>query len=154
MSHHARIEEVSDSDPEEMDPSDFDPPTSTSRSIISPANIPATSQQREMLQPQLRQRDADAEREATKSWHTLYPVYFDVSRSRAEGRRVGRGLAVPNPLAREMADAVASLGVKVAFDPTKTHPKDWGNPGRVKCNLEAQSMVKNSTWAGGVLRMV
>lgn len=148
MAHHARIEEVSDSDPEEMDISDFAPPPSSSRAIIDPANIPATSQQREMLQPQARQRDAEAEREATKSWHTLYPVYFDGSRSRAEGRRVGKGLAVVNPLARELADAVASLGVKVTFDPGKTHPKDWGNPGRVKCNLKGQSTVKNSMLDG------
>ena len=45
-------------------------------------------------------------------------------------------MAVANPLAREIVDAVAGLGVKVAFEPGKTHPKDWANPGRVKVFLK------------------
>lgn len=50
-----------------------------------------------------------------------------------------------NPLAREIADAVAGLGVNVAFDPAKIHPKDWANPGRVKVELDEEGVgVKNS----------
>ncbi|OAA67272.1 signal recognition particle protein Sec65 [Niveomyces insectorum RCEF 264] len=62
----------------------------------------------------------------------LYPVYFDRDRSRAEGRRVRRALAVANPLARDIVAACAALGLRTVFEPTKTHPKDWANPGRVR----------------------
>jgi signal recognition particle subunit SRP19 len=49
---------------------------------------------------------------------------------------VGNELAVENPLAREMADAAASLGLKTVFEPDKLHPKDWSNPGRVRVLLK------------------
>lgn len=45
---------------------------------------------------------------------------------------MGKGAAVMNPLAREMCDAVASLGLNVVFEPGKCHPRDWANPGRVR----------------------
>lgn len=132
MSHHARMEEISDSDsdPAEMDISDFDP-----ASIMSPVNIPSSGP---MLQPQLRPSAAQqtTDREKSKHWQCLYPIYFDSSRTRAEGRRIGQEQAVPNPLAREIVDAAASLGLNVVFEPDKTHPKDWSNPGRVRILLK------------------
>jgi len=63
-------------------------------------------------------------------------VYFDITRSRALGRKVSKSLAVENPLAREIADACGSLGLKAVFEPGKTHPKDWSNPGRVRVLLK------------------
>ncbi|OCK81611.1 signal recognition particle, SRP19 subunit [Lepidopterella palustris CBS 459.81] len=137
MSQHARIEEISDSDsdPAEMDPSDFDPANIMER--ISSPNAPESPYSGPMLQSQLRppvQRTTD--REKSKHWQCLYPVYFDSNRTRAEGRRVGQDLAVPNPLAREIVDAAASLGLNVVFEPDKTHPKDWSNPGRVRVLLK------------------
>lgn len=151
MSHHARIEELSDSDsdPPDMDPSDFDPPShSANSSLMMPSSVPSTqSSRQEMLQPQLQSRSVQPDPEVTKSWHCLYPVYFDSSRTRQEGRRVSKSLAVPNPLAREIVDAASELGLKVAFEPGKTHPKDWANPGRVKVYLKEpgnRSIVKNS----------
>ncbi|KAI4766496.1 signal recognition particle, SRP19 subunit [Aureobasidium sp. EXF-3400] len=142
MSRHARIEEVSDSDsdPSEMDPSEFDP--GLLNSIIQPANIPSTApeypqQQQPMLQPHFPGRpppDQNAERERTKHYQCLYPIYFDSLRSRAEGRRVGKNEAVANPLAQDIANACSQLPVagQVVFEPAKTHPKDWANPGRVR----------------------
>ncbi|KAG9533098.1 signal recognition particle, SRP19 subunit [Aureobasidium sp. EXF-12298] len=142
MSRHARIEEVSDSDsdPSEMDPSEFDP--GLMNSIIQPANIPSTApqysqQQQPVLQPHFPGRppsDQNAERERTKHYQCLYPIYFDSSRSRAEGRRVGKNEAVANPLAQDIANACSQLPVagQVVFEPAKTHPKDWANPGRVR----------------------
>ena len=47
-------------------------------------------------------------------------------------------LAVQNPLAFNVLKAVRhALGnsIRVAFEPDKTHPKDWANPGRVKVQL-------------------
>jgi len=65
---------------------------------------------------------------------------------------VGKELAVANPLASEIATAVASLGLQTMLDAWKRHPKDWANPGRVKvCLKEGKGGpmgVKNSESAG------
>jgi signal recognition particle subunit SRP19 len=163
MSRHARIEEVSDSDsdPSEMDPSDFDPGLLTS--IIKPANIPASSaappptssQSHPTLQPHFPGRpppDQAAQLERTKHYQCLYPIYFDKTRSRAQGRRVGKNKAVANPLAQDIANACSQLPVagQVVFEPAKTHPKDWANPGRVRVLVKEQGKpagngsIKNS----------
>lgn len=150
MAHHARVEEISDSEPEEMDPSDFDP-QAFARSMMG---APGPSGLDPQLQPQspfagannpnaAAQRAAQAEmQEKSKNWQCIYPVYFDASRTRAEGRRVSKELAVPSPLAREMVDAVAALGLtQVVFEPGKTHPKDWSNPGRVRVLIKKEGGV-------------
>ena len=147
MSHHARIEEVSDSEPDDMDPSDFDP-QAFAQSMMGPgAQMPAQQEAASAAA-----RNEAEQRERSKHWQVLYPVYFDATRTRAEGRRVAKEQAVPNPLAREMVDAVAGLGLSVVFEPGKTHPKDWANPGRVRVLLKEEgkavsSTVKNSAFA-------
>jgi len=48
---------------------------------------------------------------------------------------VPKRLAVANPLARTIVDAIQSLSIpslQIAFEPAKTHPRDWANPGRVR----------------------
>lgn len=64
---------------------------------------------------------------------------------------------MPNPLAREIVDAVQLLGLKVVFEPGKIHPRDWSNPGRVRVLLreagKAQSpQVKNSMYNSFLFR--
>ncbi|UNI20012.1 signal recognition particle subunit [Purpureocillium takamizusanense] len=87
------------------------------------------------------------EHAAYMGFQTLYPVYFDATRSRAEGRRVPAHLAVRNPLARDIANACSRLRLQTLLEPEKTHPKDWANPGRVKVGLKHSSssvaVVKN-----------
>ena len=67
-----------------------------------------------------------------RSWLILYPIYFDTGRSIAHGRRVGRKQGVASPLAKTIADACKEAGFNVVFEPQKTHPADWSNPGRVR----------------------
>jgi len=132
MSQSARIEELSDSDsdPEITDISSLAAPTSTKNpSLIDPSAIPQASQQ-----PRVQ---FTAEHSASKKWQCLYPIYFDSSRSKSEGRRVPHDLAVANPLARTIADAVTSLGLKCVFNPGKIHPRDWANPGRVSVETKS-----------------
>ena len=156
MSHQARVEEVSDSDPDDMDPADFDP-----RNIISAVNPPSSSSSssskpkqtttasRTAPPPQatatampplskVQVASAPGARDIPKSWVCLYPVYFDATRTRAQGRKVGRELAVENPLARDIVDAVQVLGLRVGFEGDKLHPKDWANPGRVRVELRGE----------------
>ena len=134
MSRNARIEEVSDSDsdPPDHDPNDFDP----ADALIRPADIPPPTTVPQGLQPQFKGSTVTKDTEKYKKWQCLYAVYFDVTRTRAQGRRVGKELAVENPLAREIAEAVKFLGLHVMFDPGRQHPKDWANPGRVKVLLK------------------
>jgi signal recognition particle subunit SRP19 len=144
MSRNAHIEEASDSDPEEVVPSDnFDAPHFARESIISPSMIPPLS---DAIRP-----PPEPPREIPKHFQCLYPVYFDKMRSRAEGRKVGSKLAVENPLARDILDAVQSLGLRAGCEPDKLHPKDWANPGRVRVMLKddegqlVHPKIKNST---------
>ncbi|KAL1967427.1 hypothetical protein VTN77DRAFT_3212 [Rasamsonia byssochlamydoides] len=123
---------MSDSDPEEVAPSDdFDAARFARESILSPS-IMHPPGPGSMRQPQ-------APREIPKHFQCLYPVYFDKTRSRAEGRKVSSKLAVENPLARDILDAVQMLGLRVGFEPEKLHPKDWANPGRVRVLLKDEN---------------
>ncbi len=167
MSRHAQIEEISDSDsdPIDMDPSDFEPTnskfpiqarqqqqpsSSSSASLLNPSQIPFSQSQLQQLQQQQSSYATTKDLSPFKAYQCIYPVYFDARRSRAEGRRVGKDQAVENPLARDIVDAVQLLGLKALFEPGKIHPKDWSNPGRVKVlvKLEGRAVrpgvVKNS----------
>ncbi|GMF74677.1 unnamed protein product [Aspergillus oryzae] len=125
MSRHAQVEEVYDSDPDEVFPSDSTPSNFTNESLLSAAGISPQGASSIPMRPAPEPR-----REIPKHYQCLYPVYFDKSRTRAEGRKVGAELAVENPLARDIVDAAQMLGLQVGFEPEKLHPKDWANPGR------------------------
>lgn len=163
-----RIEEVEDEiadDPEEMDLDAFDFARPGQQSLGQSAatqdqasQMPADMMQ-QLLQggmqqggtgstqvPQIPRGMSDKERERlqreqqeeSKHFQCIYPVYFDSTRSREEGRRVSKQDAIPNPLAREIVEALSHIGkqhnlpLKIVLEPTKCHPKDWANPGRVK----------------------
>ncbi|CAM1503935.1 Fc.00g015260.m01.CDS01 [Cosmosporella sp. VM-42] len=152
---HPRIEEVSDSDlgsdPEEMDLDDFDDADimrriPDSKTALQPAQPPPAAARAPPPFPQgTSTLPATADRSGYADFQCLYPVYFDASRTRAQGRRVSSELAVKNPLAREIAVACSRLGLQTLFEPEKVHPKDWANPGRVKVGLKKAtgSSVKN-----------
>ncbi len=167
-----RIEEVSDSDsepiddPEEMDLDAFDfarpqgtlQPSAgeaaasqidpeTLQQILSTSNQQSSTQVQNAqgMSEQDRVKYAREQQQRSKNWQCLYPIYFDTSRSRQDGRRVRKEEGVKNPLARDLVDALQhiqtthSTQLEVVFEPTKTHPKDWANPGRVRCNFTSPS---------------
>ncbi|PLB33757.1 RNA-binding signal recognition particle subunit SEC65 [Aspergillus candidus] len=134
MSRNAQVEEVSDSDPEEVVPS-----LVSNDSIIRPAEVPTASSTSMPMRP-----PPEIRREIPKHYQCLYPIYFDKTRSRAEGRKVGTELAVENPLARDIVDAVQMLGLTAGLEPEKLHPKDWANPGRVRVLLKEDGKPTNS----------
>ncbi|RAL67686.1 hypothetical protein DID88_008427 [Monilinia fructigena] len=146
---HARIEEVDDSDNEygASDPSEGDisdvasdfsdrdiikkrtpapsstkhaPPPNAKSSHMNPANIPFSGSQI-----------------TTGADGTQFRSTEDSSKYKDfQCRRVGIELAVKNPVAREIVAACCSrLRIETLFEPVKTHPKDWANPGRVKVNI-------------------
>jgi len=66
-----------------------------------------------------------------KSWSCIYPIYFDISQTRPH-RKISLNIAVHNPLAKTINDVCRQLGYACLLEPMKTHPCDWGNPGRVR----------------------
>lgn len=78
----------------------------------------------------------EEEMEQLKSLQLIYPCYFDKNRSHKEGRRVSKDLAISNPIAKTIADACVSLHLICVYEPEKTHPQDWGNPGRIRVALK------------------
>ncbi len=62
----------------------------------------------------------------------LYPAYFDLSRSRADGRRVAKKWAVEAPTVEEVAAAAKALGLQPEVDAEKAFPTShWRHDGRV-----------------------
>lgn len=151
-------------DPEEMDVDAFDfarpqttgltPAMDSSQSQMTPETMQAMMQPRgpgaqgapaggqwnrpaQMSEKERMQRERE-QQEKSRLFQCIYPVYFDSSRSREEGRRVKKEDAVRNPLAREIVDALSHIGnmngipLQIVFEPHKGHPKDWGNPGRIR----------------------
>ncbi|KAK3320749.1 signal recognition particle, SRP19 subunit [Cercophora scortea] len=154
MPSHPRIEEVEDSDLDMSDPSEGDiddfADTDIMRQRVVEQQQPVRPQQ---TQPQPRPQQPQQPRgypemqtttddSAYKAYQCLYPLYFDATRSRAQGRRVSKSLAVPNPLATEIVNACASLRLSVVLEAGKLHPKDWANPGRVKVHLKGPAAAK------------
>jgi len=148
---HARIEEVSDSEDEVSDPSEGDIEDFAESDILrtvplrpkattssTPSQTQSQARNAAAPPPQARQTapQPGLQPDDIKDYQMLYPVYFDKSRSRAEGRRVSSSLAVANPLAREVANACAALRLSPIFEAHRTHPKDWSNPGRVRVALK------------------
>lgn len=166
MSQHARIEELSsssDSDPSEQDPSEFAlsplrpaDPSTTSNPPISSIPTPNPTSQRTLPPDSASQRGFNQTSPPPdyKHYQCIYPIYFDASRTRAQGRRVGSALAVQNPLAREIVDAVQLLGLKAVFEPGKMHPKDWANPGRVRVLVKDGGKVRNARVKNSKLQLV
>ncbi|KAI1453805.1 signal recognition particle, SRP19 subunit [Annulohypoxylon moriforme] len=153
---HPRVEEVSDSDlsdPSEGDIDDFlesdilrqkAPPSSSSKpanepSLFPQAPISSSSGGPRMQHPSAAPQPQQVQPGDIKDYQMLYPIYFDLTRSRAEGRRVSKSLAVKNPLAREIAAACASLRLSPVFEAHRIHPKDWANPGRVRVKLSSST---------------
>lgn len=67
-----------------------------------------------------------------KDFVVIWPCYFDRSRSRKDGRRVPKKLAIQNPTTDLIASAAKDLGYYVEIEPEKSHPsKPWGGEGRL-----------------------
>ena len=117
MSRQPRFEEIDDiDDPEELDLPSFG---GGSSSLLSRNDLPQPSTggmpvcaDGAFKPHMISQQDL----EQFKSWSCVYPVYFDVSRTLREGRRVPLALATQNPMAKELAEAAASLGIQSVFE--------------------------------------
>ncbi len=55
----------------------------------------------------------------------IWPVYFDAERSRSEGRKVPKKLAVRNPRLSEIKRVAEELGLNPEVQRDKQYPKSW-----------------------------
>jgi signal recognition particle subunit SRP19 len=62
----------------------------------------------------------------------LYPAYFDIDRTRDQGRRVAKRWAVGSPTALEVVTAAKALGLEPQLEEEKAFPSTpWRKEGRV-----------------------
>lgn len=64
--------------------------------------------------------------------NVLWPAYLDADKSRSEGRRVPRSLAVEDPTVEEIAAAVQQVGYDAIVDRDATYPREHTARGRVR----------------------
>jgi signal recognition particle subunit SRP19 len=97
-----------------------------------------TAASRQERNPNMKMYDSMSpeERREFKMMQIVYPCYFDKNRSTSEGRRLPISNCVENPLAKTILDACKVLRIPAVFEPEKSHPQDWGNPGRVRLGIK------------------
>ncbi len=78
----------------------------------------------------------------------VWPVYFDRSRTRKEGRRVPNSIALSNPRLNELQKAAEHLGLKPKVEADTAHPAiPWSKTGRLwvrKDKAKMQTLIKIS----------
>jgi signal recognition particle subunit SRP19 len=62
--------------------------------------------------------------DADKAW-VLWPEYFDIARTRAQGRRVKKNMAIPEPQMVMLVKAVDKLGLQYKIEEGKSYPSAW-----------------------------
>jgi signal recognition particle subunit SRP19 len=62
----------------------------------------------------------------------IWPLYFDSSVSRLNGRKVSKKFAVEKPLIEDIAKAAKSLGLNPVLEKSMSHPsRTWKKEGRI-----------------------
>jgi signal recognition particle subunit SRP19 len=64
--------------------------------------------------------------------YVIWPIYFDRSKSRLNGRKIARKYAIEKPNSENIAKAAKSLGLHPILEKNATYPgKPWTKDGRV-----------------------
>lgn len=72
----------------------------------------------------------------------IWPVYIDSTKSRKEGRRVNKKIAISSPELTEIAKAARKLNLKPKIQEYKSYPGLWWeNSGRII--IETENNKKN-----------
>lgn len=62
----------------------------------------------------------------------IWPAYIDAGKTRSEGRRVPRDVAVEDPTVDEIAEAVGQVGYDAVIERDKAYSREnWDERGRV-----------------------
>ncbi|MBD3229751.1 MAG: signal recognition particle protein Srp19 [Candidatus Lokiarchaeota archaeon] len=73
-----------------------------------------------------------------KGYYVIWPVYFDSTKSRSEGRRVNKKNAIKNPKITDLIDAAQNLGLDFDVNPSALYPHFWylGNNGNLLVKIK------------------
>ncbi len=78
-----------------------------------------------------------------KPFLIFWPQYFDGKRSRSEGRKLPKNLAIEKVTTKEIALAAKRLGYKAEIEGSFKYPKAWwDNPGRVVIDTKGKKKSK------------
>jgi len=69
---------------------------------------------------------------SNKPFLIFCPQYFDAKRSRAEGRKISKNLAIEKATLKEIVQAAQILGYQAEVEGNLRYPRTWwDDPGRV-----------------------
>jgi len=121
---------------------DSEPPLFPNMPMAPPVPAPAnpSAKRQDIIDPNSFTAE---ERELLSKFQIIYPCYFDINRSHQQGRRVSKEYAVENPLAKTISDACRLFRLQVLLELDKTHPQDFGNPGRVRVLIKENGSAKD-----------
>ncbi|UCC20859.1 MAG: signal recognition particle subunit SRP19/SEC65 family protein [Promethearchaeota archaeon] len=78
-----------------------------------------------------------------KPFLIFWPQYFDVKRSRSNGRRVSRKFAIDKINIEEIAKAAKNLGYNAEIERSYKYPRTWWEePGRVLIDTKGKKKTK------------
>ena len=78
-----------------------------------------------------------------KPFIIFWPHYFDAKRSRNNGRRLSKKLAIEKVTTKEVASAAKRLGYQIEIEGNYRYPKTWWeDPGRVLINTKGKRKSK------------
>jgi len=78
-----------------------------------------------------------------KPFLIFWPQYFDLKRSRSEGRRLPIKFAIERVTSQEIAKAARKLGYNTEIEGALRYPKTWfDNPGRVLIDAKGKKKSK------------
>ena len=78
-----------------------------------------------------------------KPFIIFWPQYFDAKRSRNNGRRLSKKLAIEKVTTKEVASAAKRLEYQIEIEGNYRYPKTWWeNPGRVLINTKGKRKSK------------
>jgi signal recognition particle subunit SRP19 len=71
----------------------------------------------------------------------IWPAYFDIDRSRAEGRVIPKNLAIESPTAEEIYEVCSGLKKSPVLEDKRRMPgAAWAKPGRVLIKNEGPKL--------------
>jgi signal recognition particle subunit SRP19 len=78
-----------------------------------------------------------------KPFLIFWPQYFDLKRSRSNGRRLPKKFAIEKVTTKEIAQAAKKLGYRVEIEGTLRYPRTWyDDPGRVLIDTKGKKKSK------------
>ena len=76
-------------------------------------------------------------------YHVYWPQYFDIKKSRSDGRRLSKKLAIDKVSADIIAKAARQLGYKAELESNYKYPRSWfDEPGRVLIDTKGKKKSK------------